>query len=108
MMSKIWQSLKNYQNSVRKKSFGGTFCFLNCHIIGLDTGGLKRILNHQESRTLENHNMVKFRALLVEASLHKNGQQQTCLQCTCSVSLRAPSQHREMEQTNDTYLKLSS
>jgi hypothetical protein len=22
------------------KSFGGTFCFSNCHIIGLDTGGL--------------------------------------------------------------------
>jgi hypothetical protein len=21
-----------------KKSFGGTFCFSNCHIIGLDTG----------------------------------------------------------------------
>jgi hypothetical protein len=26
------------QNSVRKKSFGGTFTFSNCHIIGLDTG----------------------------------------------------------------------
>jgi hypothetical protein len=25
---------------------------------------LKLIVNHQESRTLENHNMVKFRALL--------------------------------------------
>jgi hypothetical protein len=40
---------------------------------------LKLILNHQESYTLENHNMVKFRALLGEASLHKMGQQQTCL-----------------------------
>jgi hypothetical protein len=28
------------QNSVRKKSFGGTFTFSNCHIIGLDTVGL--------------------------------------------------------------------
>jgi hypothetical protein len=28
----------NSQNSVRKKGFGGTFCILNCHIIGLDTG----------------------------------------------------------------------
>jgi hypothetical protein len=25
---------------VRKKSFGGTFSFSNCHIIGLDNGSL--------------------------------------------------------------------
>jgi hypothetical protein len=30
----------NSHNSVRKKSFGGTFGFSNCHIIRLDTGGL--------------------------------------------------------------------
>jgi hypothetical protein len=30
----------NSQNSVRKKSFGGTFSFSNCHIIGLDNGSL--------------------------------------------------------------------
>jgi hypothetical protein len=46
------------------------------------------IQNHQEIRTLQNHNMVKFRALLGEASLHKKG--------TCSISLRVPSQHREI------------
>jgi hypothetical protein len=36
-----WRPLKNSQNSVRKKSFGGTFCFSNCHIIRLYKGGLK-------------------------------------------------------------------
>jgi hypothetical protein len=35
-----WKKLTNSRNGVRKKSFGGTFCFSNCHIIGLDTGGL--------------------------------------------------------------------
>jgi hypothetical protein len=35
-----WKKLTNSQNRVRKKSFGGTFCFSNCHIIRLDTGGL--------------------------------------------------------------------
>jgi hypothetical protein len=35
-----WNNITNSQNRVRKKSFGGTFCFLNCHIIRLDTGGL--------------------------------------------------------------------
>jgi hypothetical protein len=35
-----WKNITNSQNRVRKKSFGGTFCFSNCHIIGLDTGGL--------------------------------------------------------------------
>jgi hypothetical protein len=49
---------------------------------------LKLILNRQESRSCQSHNMVKFRALLGEASLHKKG--------TCSVSLTLPSQHREI------------
>jgi hypothetical protein len=35
-----WKNITNSQNSVRKKRFGGTFCFSNCHIIRLDTGGL--------------------------------------------------------------------
>jgi hypothetical protein len=35
-----WKILTNFRNRVRKKSFGGTFCFSNCHIIGIDTGGL--------------------------------------------------------------------
>jgi hypothetical protein len=30
-----WKNITNSQNSVRKKSFGGTFTFSNCHIIGL-------------------------------------------------------------------------
>jgi hypothetical protein len=28
-----WKNITKSQNSVRKKSFGGTFCFSNCHII---------------------------------------------------------------------------
>jgi hypothetical protein len=35
-----WKKLTNSLNRVRKKSFEGTFFFSNCHIIGLDTGGL--------------------------------------------------------------------
>jgi hypothetical protein len=35
-----WKNITKSQNRVRKKCFGGTFCFTNCHIIGLDTGGL--------------------------------------------------------------------
>jgi hypothetical protein len=34
-----WKNITNSQNSVRKKNFGGTFGFSNCHIIRLDTGG---------------------------------------------------------------------
>jgi hypothetical protein len=29
-----WKNITNSQNSVRKKSIGGTFSFSNCHIIG--------------------------------------------------------------------------
>jgi hypothetical protein len=28
-----WKKVTNSRNRVRKKSFGGTFCFSNCHII---------------------------------------------------------------------------
>jgi hypothetical protein len=33
-----WKKLTNSRNRVRKKKF----CFSNCHLIGLDTGGLGR------------------------------------------------------------------
>jgi hypothetical protein len=41
-----WKNIANSQNSVRKKSFGGTFSFSNCHIriIGLDIGSLVLIV----------------------------------------------------------------
>jgi hypothetical protein len=39
-----WKNITNCQNSVRKKSFGGTFSFSNCHIIGLDNGSLVLIV----------------------------------------------------------------
>jgi hypothetical protein len=39
-----WKKITNSQNSVMKKSFGGTFSFSNCHIIGLDTGSLVLIV----------------------------------------------------------------
>jgi hypothetical protein len=35
-----WKKLTNSRNRVRKKSFGGTFCFSNYLIIRLVTGGL--------------------------------------------------------------------
>jgi hypothetical protein len=28
-----WNNITNSRNRFRKKSFGGTFCFSNCHII---------------------------------------------------------------------------
>jgi hypothetical protein len=53
-----WNNITNSQNRVRKKSFGGTFCFSNCHIIRLDTGGLVFLANdmilYQLNKT-ENH-----------------------------------------------------
>jgi hypothetical protein len=39
-----WKNITNSQHSVRKKSFGGTFTFSNCHIIGLDNGSLVLIV----------------------------------------------------------------
>jgi hypothetical protein len=39
-----WKKLTNSQNSVKKKSFGGTFSSSNCHIIGLDNGSLVLIV----------------------------------------------------------------
>jgi hypothetical protein len=39
-----WKNIRNSQNVVRKKSFVGTFSFLNCHIIGLHSGSLVLIV----------------------------------------------------------------
>jgi hypothetical protein len=39
MMCITGKKLTNSRNRVRKKSFGGTFCFSNSQIIRLDTGG---------------------------------------------------------------------
>jgi hypothetical protein len=79
----------------KKKYFYIKIIFLGC-VIGtpVNFGGmtgkaLKLILFHQESRTCQNHNMVKFRALLFERSQHKKG--------TCSVSLRVPSNFAKWE-----------
>jgi hypothetical protein len=44
-----WNNITNSQNRVRKKSFGGTFCLSNCHIIRLDTGGLVFLVSGQTS-----------------------------------------------------------
>jgi hypothetical protein len=33
-----WKNITNTQNSIRKKCFGGTLTFSNCHIIWSDTG----------------------------------------------------------------------
>jgi hypothetical protein len=45
-----WKKLTNSRNRVRKKSFGGTFCFSNCHIIGLDTGGLVFLVSGEDHK----------------------------------------------------------
>jgi hypothetical protein len=46
-----WKKLTNFRNMVRKKSFGGTFCFSNCHIIGLATGGLVFLVSGLDKMT---------------------------------------------------------
>jgi hypothetical protein len=68
---------------------------------------LKLILNHQESRTLENHNMFKFRALLGETCLHKKGKQQTYFKCTAQYVWECCSNIANWNKTNDTILKKS-
>jgi hypothetical protein len=42
-----WKKLTTSRNRVRKKSFVGTFCFSNCHILGLATGGLVFLVSGQ-------------------------------------------------------------
>jgi hypothetical protein len=49
-----WKNIRNSQNRVRKKSVGGTFCFSNCHIIRLDTGGLVFLVSAPEHIDSEN------------------------------------------------------
>jgi hypothetical protein len=66
---------------------------------------LKLILNHQESRTLENHNMFKFRALLGETCLHKKGKQQTYFKCTAQYVWECCPNIANWNKTNDTILK---
>jgi hypothetical protein len=44
MMWINWKNITYSQHSARKKSFGGTFSFSNCHIIGLDNGSLVLIV----------------------------------------------------------------
>jgi hypothetical protein len=39
-----WKKITDSQNSVRKKSFGGTFSCSNCHLIGLYNGSLVLIV----------------------------------------------------------------
>jgi hypothetical protein len=74
-----------------------TTCFFKEMVL---SNRVKLILNHQESRSLPNVDMVKFRALLGEASLQKKG--------TCSVSLRVPSQLREIGTTQMTPISKKS
>jgi hypothetical protein len=50
-----WKNITNSQNSVRTKSFGGTFSFSNCRIIGLDTGSLVLIGPDGEIREKQHH-----------------------------------------------------
>jgi ABC-type transporter Mla MlaB component len=52
-----WNNITNSQNRVRKKSFGGTFCLSNCHIIRLDTGGLVFLVSDQDHVKTKNPSM---------------------------------------------------
>jgi hypothetical protein len=54
MMWITGKKLTNSRNRDRKKSFGGTFCFSNCHIIWLDTGGLVFLVSAPEHVDSEN------------------------------------------------------
>jgi hypothetical protein len=54
-----WKNITKSPNSVRKKSFGGTFCFSNCHIIGLDTGGLVFLVSGSE------YSLYRVRPILI-------------------------------------------
>jgi hypothetical protein len=69
-------------DNLKKKCFSKTFFPKKSESKNYIPAKLKLILFHQESRTLENHNMFKFRALLGKPCLHKKGKQQTYLKCT--------------------------
>jgi hypothetical protein len=77
-----WKNITNSQNSVRKISFGGTFSFSNCFIIGLDTGSLVLIVFvasyeaclevHHEAQ-YEAHHEVRFERLWPSFSTKMSG-----------------------------------
>jgi hypothetical protein len=81
---------------------GAVYQYVCCYPF---TVQLKLILNHQESRTLENHNMFKFRALLGETCLHKKGKQQTYFKCTAQYVWECCPNIANWNKTNDTILK---
>jgi hypothetical protein len=60
-----WNNITNSQNRVRKKSFGGTFTFSNCHIIRLDTVGLVFLVSGL--------GLVLLKLFLVTVSIIENG-----------------------------------
>jgi hypothetical protein len=74
-----WYNITNSQNRVRKKSFGGTFCFSNCHIIRLDTGGLVFIVSvgYKDDSSGKGHlrilNFAPDFSVCCEACLHRIG-----------------------------------
>jgi hypothetical protein len=56
-----WKNVTNFQNSVRKKSFGGTFSFSNCHIIGLKLNAREKTLGAGEKlEDFETHFRIKW------------------------------------------------
>jgi hypothetical protein len=91
--------IKFQPKSISGRFFGGN-CVSVWHIfLLLWPVFLKLILNHQESRCTENNNIVKFRALFGEASLHKKGKQQNCLLCVLTVHVLSISQYRPGQTT---------
>jgi hypothetical protein len=73
-----------FTTSQRRRPFGEQFARPKKRI------ELKLILNHQESRCTENHNIVKFRTLFGEAGLHKKGQTADftlCAHSACAQNL---------------------
>jgi hypothetical protein len=60
-----WKKLTNSRNRVRKKSFGGTFCFSNCHIIRLDTGGLVFLVSDSHHHKIaKSCKMARYRKMV--------------------------------------------
>jgi hypothetical protein len=54
------KNITNSQNSVRKKSFGGTFSFSNCHIkIGVDNGSVDCLCNYLRNISFLTNNDIK-------------------------------------------------
>jgi hypothetical protein len=57
-----WKNITNSQNSVIKKSFGGTFSSSNCHIciIELDNGSLVLIVFGIDSKLLALYELTVY------------------------------------------------